>query len=440
MTLLGLLAVIALILGNAWFVAAEFALVAARRTRLEQAAAEGDRRAARALALLERLSFALSGAQLGITVTSLGVGFIAESVFSALFGPLLAPFDLQPEVALGVALTIGLVVSTAAQMVVGELGPKNLAIARAEDVARRLARGQLLYLRIFGPIIRLFDGAANALIRSMGIEPAEEIAQAVSIEELEHIILTSGRAGALGSNVAALLQRSIDFRELKADDAMRPRSDVVAIADDASCEDLIDLAARTGHTRFPVTGPEGLDDIRGVVSVKELLDVEVEELAITPVRTLTEGEVAVPESAPLPDVLRLLRDAHTQLAVVVDEFGGTAGIITLEDIVEELVGEIRDEHDRSERRVVRRADGSWRLPGAWRIDEVRRDTGVELPSGEHDTVGGLVLATLGRVPVVGDRVEVDDVALDVLAVNRHAVQSVRLSVTAPAEEDGADLP
>ncbi|MGI9018580.1 MAG: hemolysin family protein [Euzebya sp.] len=433
MTIWGLLAVMALILGNAWFVAAEFSFVAARRSRLETQRDAGDRRAGRALVMIERLSFALSGAQLGITVTSLAVGFIAEPVFTALLSPIVSPLGLGEDSTRAVALGMGLIFSTAAQMVVGELGPKNLAIAKAEDVARSLAGGQMLYLRLFGPLIRLFDSAANGLIRLIGIEPVDEIAQAVTVEELEQIITTSGESGALGRGVTSLLQRSLEFRELKADDAMRSRSDVIWISEAATCEELVRLAAESGHTRFPVTGPDGLDDVRGVVSVKELLDVAPEDLPRTAVRTLAQTELAVPETAPLSDVLHVLRDAHSQLAVVIDEFGGTAGIVTLEDIIEELVGEILDEHDGIERSVVRRADGTWRLPGTWRIDEVKRDTGITLPRGEHDSVGGLVMAALGRVPQVGDRVELTDVALDVLAVQRHAVQSVRLTVLTPVD-------
>lgn len=431
MTFLGLALVIALILGNAWFVAAEFAFVASRRSRLETEAADGDRRAARALTALERLSFALSGAQLGITVTSLAVGFVAKPVFEALLGPLFGPFDLSVELTAALALGTGLAFSTVAQMVIGELGPKNLAIAKAEAVAKSLAGGQLLYLRLFGPIINLFDNSANRLIRLAGIEPVEEIAQAVTIEELEHIIATSNESGALTTSVTGLLQRSLEFRELKADDAMRRRSDVVWISGESSCEDLASLAQGSGHTRFPVVGPDGLDDVLGIVSVKALLDVEVDQRSITPVGTMAEGELAVPETAPLPDVLRLLRDNHTQMAIVIDEFGGTAGIVTLEDIIEELVGEILDEHDENETAAVRRADGSWRLPGSWRIDEVRRDTGMDLPKGEHDTVGGLVMSVLGRIPVAGDRIEVGAVVLDVLSVDRHTVQSVRVSSVEP---------
>lgn len=430
MTLLGLALILALILGNAWFVAAEFAFVAARRSRLEQQAAAGDRRAALALSIIERLSFALSGAQLGITVTSLAVGFVARPIFEDLFTPLLQPLGFGPEATGGIALTVGLITSTVAQMVIGELGPKNLAIAKAEEVSRRVARGQALYLRLFGPIIRLFDNAANGLIRLVGIEPVEELAQAVTMEELEHIIATSGEAGALGPGVTSLLQRSLEFRELKADEAMQPRSDVIWISSNATSQDLLLLASESGHTRFPVAGPDGLDDVHGVVSVKDLLEVDAGGLDTTLVKDLAEPELAVPETAFLPDVLRLLRDRHSQLAIVVDEFGGTAGIITLEDIVEELVGEIMDEHDRLESSVVRRADGSWHLPGTWRVDEIRRDTGVALPRGEHDTVSGLVMSALGRVPVVGDTVEVDGVRLDVIAVQRHAVQSVRMAVPA----------
>lgn len=433
-TVLGLGAVVLLVLGNAWFVAAEFALVASRRSRLEQARDEGDRAAGRVLTLLERLSFALSGAQLGITVTSLAVGFIAEPVFTALFEPALSPLGIRPALVPAIAVTVGLVVSTGLQMIVGELGPKNLAIARAEDVARRVAAGQVLYLRLFGPVIRLFDNAANGLIRLAGIEPAEEIAGAVTMEELEHIITSSSESGALDPGVSTLLKRSIDFRSLKADEAMRPRGDVVSIAADATCEELADLAGQTGHSRFPVTGADGLDDLRGVVGIKDLLEVAPDQRAITPVAALVEPELAVPESAPLREVLLQLRDTHTQMAVVVDEFGGTAGIITLEDIVEELVGDIRDEHDLAERRAVRRSDGSWRVPGLWRIDEVRRDTGIQLPTGEHDTVSGLVMALLSRVPEPGDTVEADGVVIEVVAVSRHVPQTVRLSLAAVEEE------
>ena len=439
-TVLGLLAVLLLILGNAWFVAAEFALVTARRGRLEAAHEGGDRRAGRALQLLGRLSFALSGAQLGITVTSLAVGFIAEPVFTALFEPLLSPLGIRPALVPVIAVSLGLVVSTAGQMVLGELGPKNLAIAKAEDVAKSLAGGQILYLRLFGPIIHLFDGAANRLLRLVGIEPSEEIDNSVTVEELEHIITSSSASGTLGEGVSALLQRSIEFRDLHADDAMRPRADVVSISGDATCEELTALGVRTGHSRFPVTGPEGLDDLLGVVNIKDLLDVPVAERAITPVRTLAEPELAVPELASLRDVLLLLRDTHTQLAVVVDEFGGTEGIVTLEDIVEELVGDIRDEHDRAERQAVLRADGSWRVPGSWRIDEVRRDTGIELPQGEHDTISGLLMATLSRVPVVGDTLRLDGITIEVLAVQRHVAQTVRLSTDPDHDPDGDELP
>ena len=339
-----------------------------------------------------------------------------------------------------IAVSLGLVVSTAGQMVLGELGPKNLAIAKAEDVAKSLAGGQILYLRLFGPIIHLFDGAANRLLRLVGIEPSEEIDNSVTVEELEHIITSSSASGTLGEGVSALLQRSIEFRDLHADDAMRPRADVVSISGDATCEELTALGVRTGHSRFPVTGPEGLDDLLGVVNIKDLLDVPVAERAITPVRTLAEPELAVPESASLRDVLLLLRDTHTQLAVVVDEFGGTEGIVTLEDIVEELVGDIRDEHDRAERQAVLRADGSWRVPGSWRIDEVRRDTGIELPQGEHDTISGLLMATLSRVPVVGDTLRLDGITIEVLAVQRHVAQTVRLSTDPDHDPDGDDLP
>ena len=431
---LGLAAILLLILANGWFVAGEFAYVAASRGRLEAAEAAGDRAAGRALAVMSRLSFALSGAQLGITVTSLAVGYLAAPVFPPLLRPALDAIGVPEAATTSLGVSIGLIVSTALQMVVGELAPTNLAIARPEPVGRRLAGGQLLSLRLFGPVITLFDRAANGLLRAVGIEPVEELSEAVTAEELGHIISSSAEEGTLQPTLGALLSRSLDFRSLRVADALVPRTRVVAIAEGATCAELQELARETGHSRFPVTGPGGLDDVVGVVQLKDLLGVPAAERPVTPVRTLVEPELAVPESQPLPDLLHVLRDQRTQMAVVVDEFGGTAGIITLEDLVEELVGDIRDEHDVGEPRVVALGDGRWQVPGGWRIDEVERDTGLTLPEGEHDTLGGLVMSQLGRVPEAGDEIVIGDLCLRVLAVEGHAASLIEVERGAPPRQ------
>jgi CBS domain containing-hemolysin-like protein len=424
--LLGFTAIALLIAANGWFVLGEFAFVAARRPQLEVMAERGERGASSALAVLGRLSFMLSGAQLGITVTSLLVGFIAEPVFSAAVAPLLGPLGLPAEQRSAIAIGVGLVVATSAQMVFGELAPKNLGIALPEAASRRLARGIRVYLAVAGPVIRLFDGASNALLRAVGIEPVEELSGGVSAEELDFIIAESGRGGVLSTAQADLLGRVLDFRTLRAAEAMVARPQVVAIATTASCTALQQLAVATGHSRFPVTAGEDLDEVLGVVTAKDVLGVPHDERAQRHVGELVVEPLVVPESAQLGPLLGELRRAHATLAVVIDEHGGTAGVITLEDIVEELVGSIRDEHDPEEPLVQALPSGAFLAPASWRPDEVTRDTGLHLPEGDYETVSGLVMDRLGRMPNVGDVVELTGVRVHVEAMEGHAVSRVRL--------------
>jgi CBS domain containing-hemolysin-like protein len=407
-TALGLAAVATLIAANGYFVAAEFAYVAVSRGRLELLAEDGDRRAARALEVTRRLSFMLSGAQFGITVSSLLVGFIVEAMLGR-----------------GIGFTLGFAAATATQMVIGELAPKNLGISRPEPIARSLAAVTLWYLRIAGPLVRLFDSSANRLVRLVGIQPVDELARGVGPDELAVIFGSAGERGALQPAQTELLERVLEFRNLRAADAMAPRTSVVSIPADATAEQLRRLAVETGHSRFPVVG-DGLDDVTGVVQAKDVLGVPQDQRDRTPVSRLMTATLAVPESALLGPLLAAMRHAHTPLAIVVDEHGGTAGVVSLEDIVEELVGEIRDEHDRPEPTVHQLAAAAWRVPGSWRIDEVDRDTGMQLPTGDYDTVGGLVMAELGRVPHPGDEVRLPGCRMRVESMDGHAVAWVRL--------------
>lgn len=428
-TALGVLAIMALIIANGYFVAAEFAFTAARRTRLEALAREGDRKAARALAVQRRLSFVLSGAQLGITATSLVVGIIAEPVFTALLEPMLLPLGLSETMVRTTAITVGFVIATGTQMVLGELAPKNLAIAKPEPLARALAGSTALYTHLAGPVIRLFDASSNRLLRAVGIEPAEELPAGVSAEELSVIIAESRSQGVLPQAQAALLGRALGFRELRASDAMVPRPQVTTITATATCDDLRAVAVGTGHSRFPVVG-SSLDDVIGVVEAKDVLGVPVSERSRRRIQDVIRPILAVPESAPLRQLLADLREAHTHLALVVDEHGGMAGIVTLEDIVEELVGEIRDEYDPAEP-AVRRSGGGFLVPGWWRLDEIERDTGITLPKGDYDTVAGLLLAQLGRVPEIGEGIQVNGVYLRVEAMDGLAVSLVLLGIVEP---------
>ncbi|MFG3419096.1 hemolysin family protein [Micromonospora sp. NPDC048063] len=441
----GLLFIIVLTAATGYFVAQEFGYVAVDRGRLKQLADDGDKAAARALEVTGRLSFMLSGAQLGITVTALLVGYVAEPFLGAGLAELLGVAGVSTAVSLPLSVALALVIATVVQMVLGELAPKNLAIARAEPLAKALSRSTLMYLKVAGPLIKLFDRAAVRLLRRVGIEPIEELPSGATPEDLEQIIAESRQEGHLTAEMSTLLDRGLDFRELTAGEAMVPRVDVHTVRAHEPVSRVVELLD-TGKSRFPVRGAEGVDDLIGVIGIADVLGVPPERRATTPVSAVAGPPLLVPETLPLPTVLDRLRSGHRQLACVVDEYGGFAGVITLEDIAEELVGPIRDEDDPPERAPARQEDGSWVVPARWRIDEVADSTGIELPEApEYDTLSGLVMRELGRVPEVGDRLEISLLAdgedgavepralVEVLAVDRHVADSVRLRLAESRE-------
>ncbi|RLK22873.1 CBS domain containing-hemolysin-like protein [Micromonospora sp. M71_S20] len=441
----GLLLIIVLTVATGYFVAQEFGYVAVDRGRLKQLADDGDKAAARALEVTARLSFMLSGAQLGITVTALLVGYVAEPFLGAGLAELLGVAGVSTAVTLPLSVVLALVIATVVQMVLGELAPKNLAIARPEPLAKALSSSTLIYLKVAGPLIKLFDRAAVRLLRRVGIEPIEELPSGATPQDLEQIIAESRQEGHLTAEMSTLLDRGLDFRGLTAGEAMVPRVDVHTVRAHEPLSRVVELLD-TGKSRFPVRGTEGVDDLVGVVGIADVLGVPPEKRASTPVSAVAGPPLLVPETLPLPTVLDRLRSGHRQLACVVDEYGGFAGVITLEDIAEELVGPIRDEDDPPERAPARQEDGSWVVPARWRIDEVADSTGISLPEApEYDTLSGLVMRELGRVPEVGDRLEIslpadgEDGAqepralVEVLAVDRHVADSVRLRIAEPGE-------
>jgi len=426
LTALGLVGVVALIAANGFFVAVEFSFVAARRSRFVEQAAEGDKRSRRAIDVHKRLSFMLSGAQLGITVTTLVLGFIAEPAIAQVIDPLLVAIGIPESATFGIALVVALVLATMVQMVFGELAPKNLAIAKPEPVARRLAPATWWFMRIVGPVIRLFDSAANRLLRLIGVEPVEELRGAVSTEELDLIVDSSAESGHLTASQAGLLERAIDFGELEASDAMIPWNRVVTVGMSASAADLRDLMSST-HSRFPVIDDD--DQVHGIVHAKDLLGVGREEYGTTLVAGMLHEVLAVPEAAGLNVVLAELREHATEMAIVIDEYGGPAGVVTLEDIVEELVGDIEDEYDpNAPGEHVEVEPGVWSVAATSRPDEIERVTGLDLPDGEYDTVAGLVLEHLEHIPEVGEAFVVDGVAVEVLDVDGFAIQRLLLRV------------
>jgi magnesium and cobalt exporter, CNNM family len=405
----GLVVVVLLTLATGYFVAQEFAYVSVDRNRLRQLADEGDVAARRALDITGRLSFTLSGAQFGITVTALLVGYAGEPLIGVALADLLGVIDLSYAARLTIAVALVLVFSTVLQMVVGELAPKNLAIARPIPLARALSRSTVAYLAVAGPVIRLFDAASNRLLRAVGIEPVEELSPGATTEDLEHVIDESRKGGALDEELSLLLERGLAYRALTAEQAMTPRVAVDTASATATLADVVTLLRTSPHSRFPVVA-EDVDDVVGVVGLAELLDTPRDRWGSVTVRETCAAVVVVPGSLPLPAALEQLRSSRRQLAVVVDEFGGFDGVLSLEDIAEEVVGDIFDEGDEREPEPPVGPVDTHTLSARLRLDEVEVSTGIRLPLGaDYATVSGLVLGRLGRVTRVGDSVVVDEV-------------------------------
>ncbi|WP_432524202.1 hemolysin family protein [Kineococcus sp. SYSU DK006] len=449
--LLGVLVVLLITAATAYFVAQEFAYMSVDRSGLNARAATGDPGARRALSVTRRTSFMLSGAQLGITVTGLLVGYVAEPLIGESLGALLGGVGIPTAVGVGFGAVAALVFSTFVQMLFGELFPKNLAIARPEPVATWLARSTLVYLKVFGWLIWFFDQASNLLLRALRIEPVHDVEHAATARDLEHIVEESRESGDLPVEMAMVLDRILDFPHRDVEHAMVPRSRVDTVLDTADLG-LVRALMALGHSRYPVLAAD-TGDVVGVVHLADLLVTTEPDSA--PITTITRPPLVVSSLTALPDVLRQLTETRNQLACVVDEYGGFAGVVTLEDLAEELVGEITDEHDEAAGYVPVEDDGVWEMAGEVHVDEVERALGVDLPRGDYETVAGLVIAAHGGLPQPGTVLDVDlpadpaDLTLDddaaprrlrvaVLAVERHVPSRVRLELpgTTPDETTG----
>ncbi|ANB05285.1 hypothetical protein SAM40697_1325 [Streptomyces ambofaciens] len=431
--LLLLAAAFLLILANGFFVAAEFGLVTVERQDAEQAAADGDRRARRVVESLKELSFQLSGTQLGITITSLVVGMLAEPALARLLDGPFTAIGVPDGAVPGVAVVVGMLLASAVQMVIGELVPKNWAVSKPLQVARFVAGPQHAFARVFHPVIAALNAVANRLVRALGIEPTEELASARTPGELVSLARHSARAGALEQDTADLFVRTLSLGELTAQHVMTPRVKVSALHSSATAEDVVNLTRATGLSRFPVYR-EKIDEIVGMVHLKDALAVPAPDRLRTPVGRIARPALLVPETLPVRPLLTRLR-SEQPIAVVVDEYGGTAGVVTLEDIVEELVGEVRDEHDGHDVPELAAAppeDGrpAWDVAGSCRVDALRR-VGLEAPEGPYETAAGLVADLLGRIPAVGDRAELPGWRLSVRQVGHYRAERIRLVRTAP---------
>lgn len=411
------------------FVLGEFSLVTVDRHSLEQLTQAGDRRARRALASLRSLSSQLSAAQLGITITSLVLGFVAEPTIARAIHPLVRALPFVPEgSSLGVSVGVALAVATLVQMIVGELVPKNWAIARPVGTALAVSGLLRAFARLFRPLISVLNGAANGTVRLLGMEPREELTSVRTLEELDLLIRASTDEGALGREESSLLARSIGFAHKTAADALVPRVDVVALSERAPLAELVDRSRETGRSRFPIYR-EDLDDIVGVVHVKDVFRVADAERGLATVRMIAHPTIVVPEAGDLGSLLTEMRASGRQLAVVVDEYGGTAGIVTLEDILEEIVGEIEDEYDSA---VSSLATDASVVSGMLHDDELRELTGFSMPEGDYDTLAGFLLDRLARIPSVGEHIEDAGWRFEIVEMDAHRIASVR--VTPPERE------
>lgn len=419
-----MLGVAALIAATAFFVAAEFAFVTVDRAKIDAEADAGGRRAQSVRALLRQLSYQLTGAQLGITIAAVVLGFIAEPTVAALIEPAVESVvgaRAAPTVSLIAALTI----ATVFTMVIGELVPKNVAIARPDTTSKLLATPFRMYGFIARPFIGASDGVANWLTRRMGIEPAEELSHVPSLEDLFFLIQSSGAEGTLDPNEVTLLTRSLRFGEKSADDVMVPRVEVHSLDRSASVADLVTLSADTGLSRFPIVRDD-IDTVVGVVHVKAALATAPEDRASTAVTAVMRDVLAVPESRDLVSIMIDMRKRRLPLGVVVDEHGGTAGIVSLEDLLEEIVGEIDDEYDDAAELTIIEGEGVYVLSGGLHPDEVREACGFEMPEGGYETLAGYVLDSLQRVPNEGEVFTADGWRIEVAEMDRLRVATVRL--------------
>jgi CBS domain containing-hemolysin-like protein len=428
MTVEIILLVVGLVLtvGTGFFVASEFALVNLDRADIEARQERGETMLGPVIRGLRHTSTHLSSAQLGITLTTLLTGFTLEPAFSAFLQPLARAVGLPDPAVVPVASIVAVAIATLLSMIIGELVPKNLALSVTRQVAKIVLPFQLGFSTVFKPFVWLLNESANVVLRAVGIEPKEELSSARTAEELRALVRRSASEGSLDRDTATLLARTLVFSDHTASDVMTPRPRVASVDRTESAQAVVELARRTGLSRFPVVDDD-LDDVLGIVHVKQAVAVPRERRADVPVTALQSEALRVPETMKLDTLLAELRGRGYQMALVVDEYGGTAGVATLEDLVEELVGEVSDEHDRSRPDVVRSRD--WlTFPGALRPDELQERAGVRVPeNGPYETVAGWLMSELGRLAVVGDTVEVEEGVFRVERMDGRRIDRIRFT-------------
>ena len=427
---------VVLTIGTGFFVASEFSLINLERTELERRRDQGERGLSPSIRALKRSSTHLSSAQIGITVTTMLTGFLAEPSLAKIIAPGLEFLDLEKATQEGISLGLSLILATVFSFLIGELIPKNLAISLPLQVNKAVIRFQLAFSFVFGWLVWLLNNTGNAIVRSLGIEPKEELSSSRTAEELSSLVQRSASLGALEQRTADLISKTLELSQLTAAEVMTPRTKLTSLDASATVQDVISLSHSTGFSRFPVfTG--STDDVDGIVHVKAAASVPREKRASVPATALMVEPFRVPETMSLEKLMGVLRSHGLQLAIVVDEYGGTAGIVTLEDLIEELVGELGDEHDRAKVEITGGKDQSYSFPGMYRPDELLEKLAVKVPEdGSYETVAGFLMSQLGRVAAVGDEVQIDGGTLRVERMDGRRVDRVRFIPDTQVPEAG----
>jgi CBS domain containing-hemolysin-like protein len=423
---------------NAFFVAAEFSLVAVRRSRIDEMADNGDTGARNVQRALEHLDRYIAGTQLGITIASLALGWVGEPAIAVIIDGVLGIFGIPPApegVHSGVALAFSFFLLTFLHIVLGELAPKSVALLNPEGVSKLVATPLRLFSQVMAPLIWIFNGAANGMLRLFGIAPSSEV-HSHSPDELRLLVMQARAHGTLDESDSAMLAGVFDFHEKKARDVMRPRTDVVALSAAATEDEVWKIIREERYSRYPVYR-ESLDDVIGVFLAKDLwLHESAQPFSLA---EFTREPLYVPDSRPAEKVLDDLRRTRAHMAVVLDEYGGTAGIITMEDLIEEVIGDISDEYDLASRTAIE-ANGMLELDGTMSLIDVRSDHRVQIPEGDWTTLGGYAFAQLGRLPKMGDRVPVPGGELEVIAMDGRRIAALRVHRAHPTPPGGAVEP
>ena len=425
LVLLGLVVIAVIIAINGYFVAQEFAYMAVDRPTLRAMAEKGSSGARRALKVTNRTSFMLSGAQLGITITGLMVGYVAEPLVGESLGRMLGVTGIPPAVGITIGTVFALVLAAVVQMIFGELFPKNLAISNPTPMSLALARSTLIYMAAFGWLISFFDKASNGLLRLIRVEPVHDLDASANADDLEHMVEDSYDSGDLPEDLFVLLDRILDFPDRDVEHAMVPRSRTDFIEPETTIAEARELMS-TSHTRYPVIG-EGEEPL-GVLHLSDVLHCKPNDKTL--VSKKMREPLVVPTVMSLPEALKEMIETQNEMALVIDEYGGFAGVLTIEDLGEELLGEISDEHDTDEVEIIRElAEDKWQVPGSMPIDELERLMGIDIPEGDWETVSGLLIGTKGSLPELGEvlEIEIEQDAEDITS-GEESIQILRAEV------------